>query len=30
VPIERPSPPIKDQPLPGIETNPPKAKSPGG
>jgi hypothetical protein len=30
VPIEMPSPPIKDQPVPGLETNPPKAKSPGG
>ncbi|MFU2328260.1 hypothetical protein [Pseudomonas sp. MAG733B] len=30
VPIERPSPPTKDQPVPGIEQNPPKVKSPGG
>ena len=30
VPIEMPSPPTKDQPVPGIEQNPPKVKSPGG
>ncbi|MEJ5059492.1 MULTISPECIES: hypothetical protein [unclassified Pseudomonas] len=30
VPIERPSPPTKDQTVPGIEQNPPKGKSPGG
>ncbi|WP_434708005.1 hypothetical protein J3P75_20630 [Pseudomonas sp. R1-1] len=30
VPIEMPSPPSKDQPVPGIETNGTKAKSPGG
>jgi hypothetical protein len=30
VPIEMPSPPTKDQPVPGIEQNPSKAKSPGG
>jgi hypothetical protein len=30
VPIEMPSPPTKDQPLPGLEQNPSKAKSPGG
>ena len=30
VPIEMPSPPTKDQPVPGIEPNPPKTKSPGG
>ena len=30
VPIEMPSPPTKDQPVPGIEPNPPKVKSPGG
>jgi len=30
VPIEMPSPPSKDQPVPGIEQNPPKVKSPGG
>jgi hypothetical protein len=30
VPIEMPSPPTKDQPVPGIEQNPTKAKSPGG
>ncbi|QRK85684.1 hypothetical protein J3Q09_20560 [Pseudomonas sp. R4-83] len=30
VPIEMPSPPSKDQPVPGIEPNGTKAKSPGG
>lgn len=30
VPIEMPSPPIKDQPVPGIEPNGSKVKSPGG
>lgn len=30
VPIEMPSPPAKDQPIPGLEPNPPKIKSPGG
>ncbi|KAB0499880.1 hypothetical protein [Pseudomonas vancouverensis] len=30
VPIEMPTPPTKDQPLPGLEPNPPKAKPPGG
>ncbi|MGZ7458933.1 hypothetical protein ACXPVS_19820 [Pseudomonas sp. Ma2-10] len=30
VPIEMPSPPTKDQPLPGLEPTPSKAKSPGG
>lgn len=30
VPMEMPSPPTKDQPLPGIEQNPSKVKSPGG
>ncbi|MGV8886660.1 MAG: hypothetical protein ACOH2P_01025 [Pseudomonas sp.] len=30
VPMEMPSPPTKDQPLPGLEQNPSKAKSPGG
>ncbi|CRL48304.1 MULTISPECIES: hypothetical protein [Pseudomonas] len=30
VPIEMPSPPTKDQPVPRIEQNPSKAKSPGG
>jgi hypothetical protein len=30
VPIEMPSPPTKDQPVPGIEQNPPKVKPPGG
>ena len=30
VPIEMPSPPTKDQPVPGIEPTPPKTKSPGG
>lgn len=30
VPIEMPSPPSKDQPLPGLEQNPSKTKSPGG
>ena len=30
VPIEMPSPPSKDQPVPGIEPNGNKAKSPGG
>jgi hypothetical protein len=30
VPIEMPSPPTKDQPVPGIEQNPPRVKSPGG
>ena len=30
VPIEMPSPPTKDQPVPGIEPTPAKAKSPGG
>ncbi|MER2102290.1 MAG: hypothetical protein ABS999_10415 [Pseudomonas atacamensis] len=30
VPIEMPSPPSKDQPVPGIEPNGNKVKSPGG
>lgn len=30
VPIEMPSPPSKDQPVPGIESNGSKVKSPGG
>ena len=30
VPIEMPSPPIKDQPVPGIEPTGTKAKTPGG
>jgi hypothetical protein len=30
VPIEMPSPPSKDQPVPGIEPTGTKAKSPGG
>ncbi|KOY01331.1 hypothetical protein [Pseudomonas nunensis] len=30
VPIEMPSPPSKDQPLPGLEPNSTKIKSPGG
>ena len=30
VPIEKPSPPTKDQPVPGIEPTGTKAKSPGG
>ncbi|WP_332762210.1 hypothetical protein [Pseudomonas koreensis] len=30
VPIEMPSPPSKDQPVPGIEPSGTKAKSPGG
>ncbi|MHC8393426.1 hypothetical protein ACYZT8_07120 [Pseudomonas sp. LB3P93] len=30
VPIEMPSPPSKDQPLPGLEPNSTKTKSPGG
>lgn len=30
VPIEMPSPPTKDQPVPGIEPNSTKTKSPGG
>ena len=30
VPINKPSPPTKDQPLPGLESNPAKPKSPGG
>ncbi|MFJ4247772.1 hypothetical protein SAMN04488483_2526 [Pseudomonas helmanticensis] len=30
VPIEMPSPPSKDQPVPGIEPNGTKTKSPGG
>ncbi|UQS15337.1 hypothetical protein [Pseudomonas sp. HS6] len=30
VPIEMPSPPSKDQPVPGIEPSDGKAKSPGG
>ncbi|HWH89302.1 MAG TPA: hypothetical protein VNV36_21345 [Pseudomonas sp.] len=30
VPIEMPSPPSKDQPVPGIEPNGTKGKSPGG
>ncbi|MBC3208394.1 hypothetical protein HU755_16445 [Pseudomonas sp. SWRI111] len=30
VPIEMPSPPSKDQPVPGLEPNGGKAKSPGG
>ncbi|ANI53177.1 hypothetical protein ACTJK9_14185 [Pseudomonas sp. 22082] len=30
VPIEMPSPPTKDQPLPGLEQNDSKPKSPGG
>ncbi|AMT87798.1 MULTISPECIES: hypothetical protein [Pseudomonas] len=30
VPIEMPSPPSKDQPMPGIEPNGNKIKSPGG
>jgi hypothetical protein len=30
VPIEKPSPPTKDQPIPGIEPNNTKPKSPGG
>ncbi|WP_095127906.1 hypothetical protein [Pseudomonas sp. Irchel s3h14] len=30
VPIEMPSPPTKDQPLPGLEPNSTKIKSPGG
>ncbi|KQN50685.1 hypothetical protein ASE98_02350 [Pseudomonas sp. Leaf48] len=30
VPMEMPSPPSKDQPLPGLTPQPPKAKSPGG
>ncbi|MGF6114011.1 hypothetical protein HKK52_13020 [Pseudomonas sp. ADAK2] len=30
VPIEMPSPPSKDQPLPGLEQNGMKSKSPGG
>ena len=30
VPIEMPSPPVKDQPLPGLEQNDSKSKSPGG
>lgn len=30
VPIQMPSPPSKDQPLPGLEPNSTKIKSPGG
>ncbi|TWC22437.1 MULTISPECIES: hypothetical protein [unclassified Pseudomonas] len=30
VPIEMPSPPTKDQPVPGIEPNNTKTKTPGG
>ncbi|MGL6241914.1 hypothetical protein [Pseudomonas sp.] len=30
VPIDMPSPPVKDQPVPGLEPNSPKTKSPGG
>ncbi|MFL1525648.1 hypothetical protein [Pseudomonas sp. O230] len=30
VPIQMPSPPSKDQPLPGLEQNSTKIKSPGG
>ena len=30
VPLDMPSPPTQDQPVPGIEQNPPKVKSPGG